>query len=84
MAPIPSKLRSLVSSDGALILDLKQDRMIRLNQTGGQVWIQLQRGRRVEEIADAIAAETGEEVALVRRDIQEFCLLLNSLLGGPL
>lgn len=83
MAALPSKLRSLVSSDGALILDLKQDRMIRLNQTGGQVWIELQRGRRVEEIADAIAAETGEEVALVRRDIQEFCLLLDSLLGGP-
>ena len=56
--------------------------MTRLNQTGGQIWLELQRGKRVEEIAVSIAIETGEDLAVVRRDIEEFCLLLASLLGG--
>jgi len=82
MSPHLSNLRSLISADGALILDLARDRMTRLNQTGGQIWLELQRGKRVEEIAVSIAIETGEDLAVVRRDIEEFCLLLASLLGG--
>jgi hypothetical protein len=80
MAALRSKIRSLVSPDGALILDIEQDRMIRLNQTGGEVWMGLQRGKHVDEIAREMAASTGADFDLVRRDVQDFCLLLRSLL----
>ena len=80
MAPPPANLRSLASPDGALILDLEQNRMIRLNRAGGQVWLQLERGRTIDEIAQTIAEETGEDATVVLRDVRDFCLLLDSLL----
>ena len=82
MTPQHANLRSLVSPDGALILDLEHDRMVRLNETGGKIWLELQCGKRVEEIAEAIAAETGEDFGRVLREVRDFCVLLDSLLDG--
>jgi Coenzyme PQQ synthesis protein D (PqqD) len=75
-----SMIRSIVSPDGALILDIEQDRMIRLNRSGGQIWISLQAGTGLEEIARQIAAQTGADFDTVRRDVHDFYLQLNSLL----
>jgi Coenzyme PQQ synthesis protein D (PqqD) len=80
MAARFSMIRSVTSPDGALILDVERDRMIRLNYTASRIWLSLQKGAAIEEIAREIAAETGADFNVVCQDVRDFCLQLSSLL----
>lgn len=72
MSVIKSDLRSLVTADGAMILDIAADEMTTLNSTGGYVWARLREGETVEKIVADLAQETGEDPAVVANDVHEF------------
>jgi Coenzyme PQQ synthesis protein D (PqqD) len=72
MPEIHSRLRSLVTPDGAIILDAKENRVITLNTAGGYIWRRLQDGKSVESIVCDLIRETGADTATVERDVHEF------------
>ena len=72
MAGSPPQLHSVVDRDGAAILDVERGLISTLNPTGGYVWKGLERGDVVETIIANLAQETGEDVAVVERDVHEF------------
>jgi hypothetical protein len=65
-------LRSVIDRDGAIILDIEHDAMLTLNYTGGYVWDRLQQGQLVDDIVRDLAADTGEDIAVVDRDVHAF------------
>jgi hypothetical protein len=67
-----SHLHSVVDQDGAAILDIDRGLISTLNTTGAYVWQGLERGELVETIVASLARETGEEPALVERDVRDF------------
>lgn len=72
MPVVRSDLRSLVTADGAMILDIAADKMTTLNATGGYVWARLCEGKEVEEIIADLATETGQDPLMVANDVHEF------------
>jgi 6-phosphogluconate dehydrogenase (decarboxylating) len=69
-------LRTIANQDGAAILDTKRGMISTLNPTGAYVWQALECGKPVETIIANLAQETGEDSAVVDRDVREF---LNTL-----
>ena len=67
-----SHLRIVASTDGAAILDTKAGSISTLNPTGAHVWQALERGEDLEAIATGLARETGEHIAVVRKDLEDF------------
>jgi hypothetical protein len=67
-----SHLRIVANADGAAILDTKAGSISTLNPTGAQVWQALERGEDLEAIAAGLARETGEHIAMVRKDLEDF------------
>ena len=67
-----SQLRSLVTPEGAMILNIASDQIITLNPMGGYVWARLQEGKSVDEIISDLARETGHDPAVVANDVHEF------------
>jgi Coenzyme PQQ synthesis protein D (PqqD) len=67
-----SQIRSLVTPEGAMILNIASDQMITLNSMGGYVWARLQEGKSVEEIISNLAKETGHDPAVITNDVHEF------------
>jgi hypothetical protein len=65
-------LKTIVSEDGAVILDIERDSMSTLNPTGAYVWKGLQRGETIETIIANLARETGEDSLVVEPDVREF------------
>jgi hypothetical protein len=78
MPTIAPHLCSIVNEDGAVILDIPADKMIRLNATGAYVWKKLQEGLTVEELVRALATETATNPAVVARDVHAFLETLES------
>ena len=77
--PAPAKhLRSIIDRDGAVILDVEHDAMLRLNSTGGYVWQKLQQGKLIDEIVSDLAEDTGVDLAIVDRDVRAFFEALQS------
>ena len=72
MSSSNSQLRSLVTPEGAMILNIASDQMITLNSMGGYVWARLQEGKSVEGIISDLARETGHDPAVVANDVHEF------------
>jgi hypothetical protein len=72
MPVLKSDLRSLVTPEGAMILDIAADEMTTLNATGGYVWARLREGKTVEQIVADLARETGQDPTVVIGDVQEF------------
>lgn len=72
MVPVASHLRSVIDQDGAVILDINRDQFFSLNPIGAYIWAGLQRGEDLDQIADALAKETGEEITRVAIDIRDF------------
>lgn len=66
------RLRSVVNADGAALLDTRAGRITTLNSTGAMVWQALERGKAPEAIAANLAHETGEPVAAIEKDLQDF------------
>jgi hypothetical protein len=67
-----SHLRTMVNEDGAAILNVHAGTIATLNATAAYVWHALERGEELEAIATNLAAETGEPVEAVKKDIEEF------------
>jgi len=67
-----TNLKAVVNEDGAAILDIENDSISTLNLTGAYVWQGLQRGESIDTMIASLARETGEEFALVERDVRAF------------
>ena len=78
MAAIPAHLRSIVDHDGAVILDIKRDQFFSINPVGSYIWERLLKGEGIDQIARALAEETGAELAMVVADVNEFVADLKS------
>lgn len=72
MPVVKPDLRSLVTADGAMILDIAADEMTTLNSTGGYVWARLREGKTEEEIVTDLARDTGHDTATVAIDVHDF------------
>lgn len=72
MLSINPELRSRVTPDGAMILNVSADEVITLNSTGGYIWARLEEGRTVEQIVASLAKETGHDPVVVAKDVGEF------------
>jgi hypothetical protein len=72
MPLINPELRSRVTPDGAMILDISADEVITLNSSGGYIWALLQEDKTVDEIVAVLAKETGRDPALVADDVHDF------------
>ena len=78
MVVMPPHLRSIVDHDGAVILDIKRDQFFSLNPTGSYIWERLLKGENLDQIARALAEETGTEIPAVMADVNEFVSDLKS------
>jgi putative NIF3 family GTP cyclohydrolase 1 type 2 len=72
MSIVRSDLRSRVTPDGAMILDITADEVITLNGAGGYIWARLEEGKTVDQIVEDIATKTGHEPVAVGNDVREF------------
>ena len=72
MPVIKQELRSLVTAEGAMILDISADELTTLNSTGGYIWGGLRAGKSVDAIVAELVNETGQDPAVVASDVQEF------------
>jgi Coenzyme PQQ synthesis protein D (PqqD) len=72
MVTLNSHLRSIVSQDGAVILDIPHNALTTLNSTGAYIWERLQRGISSDAIAVELARDTGIDESTVAKDIDEF------------
>lgn len=53
---VPEGIRSVVSPDGAVLLDTRAGRLVGLNPTGAAIWDRLRAGADAEQIAGELAA----------------------------
>lgn len=83
MPSIPSRLSTVVSQDGAAILDVSRNQITTLNSTGGFVWERLRQGRTADEAIQDLATETNTDPTVVKRGVHAFLEQLKSerLLG---
>jgi hypothetical protein len=65
-------LRTIVNQDGAVILNSTAGTITMLNSTGAFVWQGLERGESADVIAQNLARDTGEEVAVIKNDLLGF------------
>jgi hypothetical protein len=78
MITVAPHLRSIVDSDGAVILDLPRNAMTTLDSTGGYIWERLQRGVKMDAIVAELVRDTGADELIVARDVGEFMEQLKS------
>jgi hypothetical protein len=74
----PSHLRAIVDQDGAIILDMNRDQFFSVNPVGAYIWQHLLKGEGPDEIARALAEESGAEISFVLADVCEFVSDLKS------
>ena len=67
-----SHLRTMVNEDGAAILDTRLGEISTLNSTAAYIWLALERGQSVCNIAESLARETGHPVHVIERDVRGF------------
>lgn len=65
-------LLSVVSQDGAVILNIEAGRLSSLNSTGAYIWQALERGDETQSIVEEVARMTGEPIDVLQRDIADF------------
>jgi hypothetical protein len=75
---MPAHLRSIVDHDGGVILDIKRNQFFSLNPVGYYIWERLLKGEGLDQIATALAEDTGTEISLVMTDINDFVADLKS------
>lgn len=72
MYEVAGHARCVSDSDGATVLDLRNNLILGLNPTGAFVWERLQRGLQFEEIVDALVEATNAERFNVEADTRAF------------
>jgi hypothetical protein len=82
MKPSPH-VRSNVSDDGLILLDIRSGQIFSANAIAARIWSGLERGEPLETIVDRIVAETGADAAIVERDAANFLdtLKVRALVG---
>lgn len=53
---VPEEIKSVVSPDGAILLDTRAGRLVGLNPTGAVIWDRLRAGADAEQITGELAA----------------------------
>lgn len=65
-------LRSLVTDDGAVILDVERNLSVSVNATGAYIWNRLTLGQSVDDIAGGLQSATGASPTQVQEDVAFF------------
>src|SRR6267378_183858 len=69
---IPEHVRSKITQDGAVLMNIKGGHMITLNPTGSIIWQQLSDGRSPTQIAGRLASEFGIPPEQALADVNVF------------
>ena len=72
MFKISGAIRTTSTPDGAVLLDIRQGRILSLNTTGSRVLELLEGGFDQDEIACEISKECGVDAHQVRADVRDF------------
>jgi hypothetical protein len=78
MVSTSPNLRSIVDHDGAVILDIDRDQFFSLNPVGTYIWNRIVNGETPDQIAKALAMETGVDIPVVIADVDDFLADLKS------
>jgi hypothetical protein len=69
---VAENVRSTHGQDGAVVLDIRQGQMFRLNLVGSRMFDLLKQGRSEAQIIEQIASEFGTAREIVETDLREF------------
>lgn len=72
MISMPQHLNPLVDENGAVILDIPNNRMNTLNPAGAYIWERLQKDVALDQIIADLVRDTGADEAIVAIDVEEF------------
>jgi hypothetical protein len=72
MHKVSDSIRSTHSQDGAIVLDIAQGKIYRLNRVGSRVLESLETGTSETDIADRISREFGVSYEVAENDTREF------------
>jgi Coenzyme PQQ synthesis protein D (PqqD) len=72
MPAIPATIKFVSDDDGTTLLDLSNDRMIALNETGALIWRCLARGEGIGQCVDEFASATDVSAEIAARDVHDF------------
>jgi hypothetical protein len=65
-------IRSTVTADGVVILDVGNGKIFNSNGIGARIWLKLQEGLDIAAIVDQISAEFTVPSERVRPDVEDF------------
>lgn len=71
-------IRSAVTQDGAVLLDINQGLCFSMNPVGAKIWELLKINQSIDQIADALATEFSIPREQVFRDVREFIAQLRN------
>jgi hypothetical protein len=72
MIRISEHVRTTITQDGAVLMNIKGGHMLTLNLTGSMIWQQLADGRSPEQIADTLSPQFGIPREQALADVNEF------------
>jgi hypothetical protein len=72
MHKVSDSIRSTHGQDGAIVLDIAQGKIYRLNRVGSRVLESLETGTNETDIADRISREFGVSYEVAESDTREF------------
>ncbi len=75
-----TNVRSTVTDEGVVLLDVSSGKIFQSNPVGARVWIKLQEGSPLSKIVDEIAAEFNAPREQVEADVLEYVTSLKT--GG--
>jgi hypothetical protein len=75
-----TNVRSTVTDEGVVLLDVSSGKIFHSNPVGSRVWIKLQAGSPLSKIVDEISAEFNAPREQVEADVQEYVQSLKT--GG--
>jgi hypothetical protein len=68
---VSPSVRSSITEDGAVLIDIECGKIFSLNPTGGAIWAQIEQGSDLDEIAGTIARSYNIEPSRARADIEQ-------------
>jgi Coenzyme PQQ synthesis protein D (PqqD) len=72
MTTITPNLRSVVTPDGAMVLDITRNVMVPLNSMGGYIWNKLHEGSSADEIVRELVREADVDAATIESEVHTF------------
>lgn len=69
---ISKSIRTTVTQDGSVLMDIHRGSMLTLNPPGTIIWQQLSDGRSPDQVADRLASEFGIPREQASADVNEF------------